>query len=407
MDEKHNLPIWSFSIEVGAGLLFFILFVFCLSGCAPQKANIFQSETPPFFYDDGELESLKSAILQQQHYLGKFAEDDMVSVGEQNFPVASLAESLKTFAEIIDLEPSPFEFDRIIRQNFTVYQAGGRRSSTKNAMLVTGYFEPILQGSLKLVPPFIYPVYSPPPDLIVDKNSNGEKKTGRVASDGSFQPYWTREEIDNNNTAKGYELAYLKNRFDAFLLHVQGSGKIQLRDGTLRSIHYSTNNGHPYSSIGKLLVDENKMTLEEVDIPAIRNYLLKNKGDEPRILNHNRRYIFFHWGEGEPIKGSIGEPLTPGRSIAIDKNALPMGMIAYLTCQKPVLDKNDTITRWKPLQRFVLPQDSGSAIKGAGRVDLFWGNGKYAEIAAGAMKEKGYLYFLLKNDFEIFGETSD
>lgn len=405
MDQKNCKPNFSISTGLGSALLLCLIVALLQGGCASKK-GFFLSENYTLFYDDGDLASLRSAIEQQQHYLNTFASNQLISVGDKSFSVAKLSESLIAFREIIDLEPSPLELDRIIQENFTVFQAGGRQSSSTNKMLVTGYFEPILQGSLTLKPPFIYPVYSPPTDL-VERSVTGKKTIGRIDRDGTFLPYWTREEIDNNNIAKGYELAYLKDRFDVFLLHVQGSGKIQLRDGSVKSIYYSTNNGHPYSSIGKLLVDEEKMTLEESSIPAIRKYLTDNHDEEQRILNHNDRYIFFHWGNGEPVRGSIGEPLTPGRSIAIDGNSLPMGMIAYLISQKPVLDKSNRIVSWKPLQRFVLPQDSGSAIKGAGRVDLFWGSGKYAEIAAGTMKEKGYLYFLLKNDFEDAGEKID
>jgi membrane-bound lytic murein transglycosylase A len=407
MTRNTRLRTILFAAKFSSGLFLILVLSFFLSGCAPKKENIFQPKILPLFYDDSDRESLQTALLQQQHYLDKLADDGIVVVGKTDIEVTRLRESLKTFIEIIDLEPSPHELDRIIKENFTIFQAGGRNSSADNDMLVTGYFEPILQGSLEKVPPFIYPVYSPPPDLIKRTTKGGTKKTGRIDKGGSFQPYWTREEIDNDNLLEGNELAYLKDRFDTFLLHVQGSGKIQLRDGSLQSIHYSTNNGHAYSSIGKLLVDEKKMLLEDVDIPAIRKYLQDNPSRESRILNHNLRYIFFQWGEGAPTKGSIGEPLTPGRSIAIDKNTLPMGMVGYLVSQIPVIDDTSTIIDWVPLQRFVLPQDSGSAIKGAGRVDLFWGNGKYAEIAAGAMKEKGKLYFLLKNDFESPGKTSD
>ncbi len=401
MPGKNLFKTWPNFSQFYSGLFLFLIIAFLLCSCAPKKADIIYPKHPPLFYDDGGgIASLQSALQHQMHYLNTLEEDAPITVGKHTFTVAQLVESLKSFSEIIALEPSPLELDRILQENFTIFQAGGRKNSPKGEMLVTGYFEPLLQGSLQPVPPFIYPVYSPPLDLIERTNSHGEKQTGRIDKGGSFKPYWTREEIDNSNVTGGYELAYLKDRFDVFLLHVQGSGKIQLRDGSIKSIQYSCNNGHPYSSIGKLLVDEHKMVLEEVDIPAIRKYLRDHPYEEQQILNHNRRYIFFHWGDGEPIKGSIGEPLTPGRSIAIDRNTLPIGAIAYLVSQKPVIDKNDRIRSWAPLQRFVLPQDAGSAIEGAGRVDLFWGNGTYAEIAAGSMKEEGYLYFLIKNDFE-------
>ncbi len=211
-------------------------------------------------------------------------------------------------------------------------------------------------------------------------------------------PYWTRAEIDSTNVLAGNELVYLKDDFDAFLLHVQGSGKIELRNGTIKNIQYRTNNGHNYSSIGKLLVDENKLLLKDVDMPAIRHYLRQNPQERSRIFNHNKRYIFFGWGDENHPRGSIGAPLTPERSIAIDKKSLPLGTICYLVSRRPVIDETGQITTWETMHRFVVAQDTGSAIRGPGRVDFFWGNGNYAEIAAGAMKEEGKLYFLISKE---------
>ncbi|MBU0961152.1 MAG: MltA domain-containing protein, partial [Proteobacteria bacterium] len=206
--------------------------------------------------------------------------------------------------------------------------------------------------------------------------------------------------IEKNNLAAGNELVYLNDPVDNFILHVQGSGKIQLQDGSIRSIHYSTSNGLEYFSIGKLLVDQGKMTLQEASIPSIRDYLRTHPDEQEAILHHNSKFIFFRWEQsGDPI-GSLGEPLTPGRSIAIDRAMLPHATLAFLVSRKPVLNDAGEIDTWVPLHRFVFPQDTGSAIQGTGRADLFWGSGNYAKQAAGNMKEAGALYFLVKNKFE-------
>ncbi|MEE4242979.1 MAG: MltA domain-containing protein, partial [Desulfopila sp.] len=210
------------------------------------------------------------------------------------------------------------------------------------------------------------------------------------------QPYWTRAEIETSDALAGYELVYLQDPVEAFLFHVQGSGRVRLADGTERALQYRANNGHQYASIGKLLVDEKKISLQEADTAAIRKYLSDNPGELRRVLHHNRRYIFFAWADSAPPRGSIGLPLTPGRSIAIDSKVLPMGAVGYLISRKPVIGDDGKIRGWIPLRRFVVPQDSGAAIQGSGRVDLFWGKGRAAEISAGAMKESGYLYFLIK-----------
>jgi membrane-bound lytic murein transglycosylase A len=217
-------------------------------------------------------------------------------------------------------------------------------------------------------------------------------------------PYWTRKEIEEESFAAGSELVYLKDPVEAFILHVQGSGKIQLRDGSIRSIHYAASNGLEYFSIGKLLVDQGKISLEEASIPTIRAYLTAHPEKQNEILHHNKRFIFYQWAPpGNPV-GSIGEPLVPGRSIAIDPAVLPHQTFAFLISTKPVLDADGNIIKWIPMRRFVFPQDTGSAIKGTGRADLYLGNGDYAKIAAGNMKEKGALYFLVKNNFEELEE---
>jgi len=379
--------------------LLFIAAMISLQGCSYQHPVIFQPQNPPLFFDDGDPASLQTALSHQYRFISSLEKDTTVNIGGMPYTAAWLAESLAAFQEIIDLEPTPLELDRIIHENFTIYQAGGRHKSGAE-MLVTGYYEPLVSGSLTHSPPFIHPLHSTPSDLVERTTASGKKVIGRIDDGGRFQPYWRRKEIEGTDLLRDYELVYLKDRFEAFLFHVQGSGRIRLPDGSVRSLQYRTNNGHSYSSIGKLLVDEKKMLLEEADTNAIRAYLRRNPAEVSRILNHNRRFIFFGWGGDEGPKGSIGVPLTAERSIAIDKEVLPMGTVAFLVTRRPVLDENGEISHWVPLHRFVVPQDSGAAIKGPGRVDLFWGGGPLAQAAAGAMKEQGYLYFLIKNTFE-------
>ena len=242
-------------------------------------------------------------------------------------------------------------------------------------MLVTGYYEPIFEGSLNQIFPYLTPIYSPPDSLVTIIETNKKnKRVGRYNEQNEFVDYWSRAEIETQGLIKGYELAYLKDPFDAFLLHVQGSGKIQLPDKSIKSVRFAASNGLGYNSIGKLLVDENIMTLEEVNIPAIRSFLQQHPEQQRRILHHNPRYIFFNWGKGNagPV-GSSGEVLTPGRSIAMDTASLPGGSMAYLMTRKPVIDKTGSISGWTQVNLFVFPQDSGAAIKGTGRVDLFFG----------------------------------
>ncbi len=372
-----------------------------LSSCArPPLEKIAQGENP-LFYDDLPMESLLTAAVRHLHYLETLPGDSSFLLGDERYPISWLRESINSFIDILKQEPGPRELARIVAENFTVYQASGREKQPEGEMLITGYYEPFLRGSLTRKAPFLYPLYAPPADLIRLKESkSGKTIFKRLDKNNTVRPYWTRKEIEENGYAAGNELVYLNDPVDVFILHVQGSGKIQLTDGSVRSIHYAASNGLEYFSIGKLLVDQGKLSLEEASLPAIRTYLRNHPDEQNAILHHNKKFIFFSWVPTNSPVGSIGEPLVAGRSIAIDSTVLPHQAFGFLKSRKPVVDADGKITKWATLHRFVFPQDSGAAITGAGRADLFWGSGKYAKIAAGNMKEVGELYFLVKNRFE-------
>ncbi|MDO9042779.1 MAG: MltA domain-containing protein [Desulfocapsaceae bacterium] len=344
--------------------------------------------------------SLITATTRHLDYLQTLSPKTVVRLGNDLCSKDCLLESMETFLDILKQKPSPDELDSAVRKNFILYQASGRNKEKEGEMLITGYYEPLLEASLTKNSPFIHPLYTAPDSLLTYRNpATGKKTTGRQDTTGQNIPFWTRAEIEEGNLLAGSELVYLKDPVDAFILHIQGSGKVRLRDGSLQAVQFAATNGREYKSIGKLLVDENKMSREEATMPTIRHYLEQNPNEQKRILHHNPRFVFFQWNKTkESPTGSIGLPLTAGRSIAVDSATLPTGVMAYMISQKPVLDKEGQLLKWEAMQRFVLPQDTGAAIKGAGRADLFWGNGHYAETAAGNMKEQGQLYFLVKKD---------
>ena len=353
----------------------------------------------PFFFDDMDIVSLIVSAKHQIAYLEKQDQEKIIAFGIDRYSIRWLLQSVQALLAKLEQKPDSKELDRFLHKNYLLYQAGGRSGLQDRHMLVTGYYEPVFSGSLTKEPRFLTPLYSVPKSLVVLHGRDGRNEFGRYTPDKKFVPYWTRAEIENNELLRGYELVYLKDPFDAFLLHVQGSGRIQLPDRSIRSVRFAGSNGLEYKSIGKLLIDEKVMSLEKVSIPAIRDYLRRHPEQRQRLLQHNPRFIFFKWGDSLPPKGSSGERLTPGRSIAIDTSALPGGTIGYLVSRRPQVDRDETITGWKIFSRFVFPQDSGAAIKGPGRVDIFWGSGDYAEIAASHMKEEGNLYFLVKKGY--------
>lgn len=360
------------------------------SCAAPLPLQKVPAYKVPLLDDDLSRESLAEAVSQSLAHLNKIAPETEFNFYSTTYSAAWLAHSLTSFLEIVNQTSSAVELTRQIRENFTVYRAGNRSGT----LLVTGYYEPVFDGSLTPEYPFIHPLYSMPPDLVTGRGSSG-KEIGRMAGD-TIIPYWSRAEIESQNILAGLELVYLADPVDVFILHVQGSGKIRLRDNTVRGILFAGKNGLPYRSIGRLLVDEGKMELAEVSMPAIRGYLNENPEELQRVLHHNPSYIFFRWDPGTGLVGNLSVPLTAGRTVAADQSVYPAAGLAFLKSERPILDGNGSITGWMPFTRFVLIQDTGSAIKGPGRLDLFWGTGSYAETAAGNMKHPGELFFLVK-----------
>ncbi|TKB28454.1 hypothetical protein FCL47_02930 [Desulfopila sp. IMCC35006] len=383
-----------------------LLTIVGLSGCSlPSPEDPYKplhrltASEAPVFTDDLHIDSLIDSAKRQAAYLKRQNPAQKIVFGSDVYDNRWLLFSVQEFLAKLQQQPDSNELHRFIQEHYLVYQAGGRTESRDRSMLVTGYYEPTFAGSLTKTPPFLTPIYSLPKSLVTLPAPNGKKSIGRYDKDHTFVRFWDRAEIENNALLQGEELAFLQDPFDAFLLHVQGSGRIQLPDKSIRTVRFAGSNGLDYRSIGKLLADEKKMTLEEVNIPAIRAYLHDHPDQRQRILQSNPRFIFFSWGDVLPPRGSSGEPLTPGRSIAIDGAALPGGTLGYLIARRPLVAEDGTITGWVPLKRFVFPQDSGAAIKGTGRVDIFWGADDYAEVAANHMKEQGSLFFLVKKGF--------
>ena len=359
-----------------------------LAGCADSRGALVEVEAgaTPFFVDFETPDTLLTALDRQIAYLAGQA-DEPSSSSESGAHIESLAR----FRSIIARNPDPVELNRLIRDHFHLYQAAGR--SEFREMLVTGYYEPMFNGSLRKTARYRYPLHSVPASLV--QNRGGQTTAGRIDETGRFQPFWTRAQIEGGSLLQDSELVYHEDRLDAYLLQVQGSGRIRLEDGRVRALHFAASNGHPYRSLGKLLVDRGVMEKSAVSVESIRAYFDDHPEQLEASLFHNPRYIFFAWGDDRGPRGSIGQVLTPQRSIALDRTLFPAGTIGYLVSSLPALDEQGAISHWRPIGRFVLPQDSGAAITGPGRVDLFMGSGYYAEKAAGHMNESGSLFFLL------------
>ncbi|GAB4344385.1 MAG: MltA domain-containing protein [Desulfobulbaceae bacterium] len=375
-------------------VLILCLAVSLTASCARKALIAVSPDEAPRFLDDFDPASLRAAVRHSLAYLDSRPADASFALGTRTVSRNRLRETLADFLTILDTNPSPAELDRMVRERYEILQASGTSGfNPGRRMLVTAYFQPVMEGRLTRTPPFIYPLYGLPPDLVRRRTPEGKTIFGRMEG-GHLVPYWTRAEIERDRLLAGRELVWLRDPFDAFLLHVQGSGLIRLEDGTVRGLGYAGKNGHPYRSIGRYLVESGKIAEDNDGLEDIRRYLDEHPKERETILRRNPSFIFFAWRKTRGAIGNLGRELTPGRSIAVDQGCFPAGGLAFLATGQPGTDGAE------PLSRFVLAQDTGSAIRGPGRVDLFLGSGDEAGRAAGRMQEKGTLYFLLLREKE-------
>lgn len=389
--------------------LLIISFFLFMGGCAVKIAKppeplpplvLIKADEFPSFVDDLDQKPLELAIGRSLQYYDRLPEESVFHFGKSEYTVEELRESLLEFMEIIRSSDPDQIRERRIRDTFDVYKAAGHGENT--GALFTGYYEPVMEGSFKKTPKYRYPIYRNPDDTIVinlgkfRKRFKGERIIARI-KDGEVVPYFSRADIDRRGCLKnrGLEIAWFADQVDIFFLHIQGSGLISLTDGDFVQVSYSMSNGWPYRSVGKHLIDTGKISRENISLSSIKEYLKRHPEEMSDVLHHNESYVFFRIVKKGPV-GCLGVPVTPGRSIATDSALYPKGVLAFIRTKKPLLDRNGKIKSWVSFSRFVLNQDTGGAIKGPGRVDLFCGKGSYAEIMAGSLKEEGELYFLVK-----------
>ena len=352
--------------------------------------------------DDSPTDSLLASVEKSLAYLEKKSSPGGLPTNSgEKFSSGHVYRSLSLFRDLLLSAHDEAELDRRIREKLIFYEF--RREDSSSFILLTGYFEPILEGSLVADGEYRFPLYGRPDDLLEERPEeySGEKGAGRRMvrmEGGQAVPYYSRRQIDTEGAlqGRGLELVWLRDAWERFVLHIQGSGQVRLPDGRTIRVGYAASNGRPYRAIGRYLREQGFLKEKEISMEGVREFLQSNPGRTEEILSINERYIFFRLLAGsEGPLGALGLPLTPGRSIATDLTLFPPGALAYLVSRQPELDESGKLTGWKTLRRFVLNQDAGGAILGPGRVDLFFGSGDRAGRAAGEMKEEGKIYFLL------------
>lgn len=284
---------------------------------------------------------------------------------------------------------------RFLEQYFLPHPVYGQQGSADG--LITGYYEPTLHGSRSPDERYRFPLYRQPDDLLlVDFGDRfpelkGQRVRARLVERNGrtvVVPYHDRAVIDGEQQPlAGQELLWVDDADDAFFLQVQGSGRIQMDDGSVLAVGYADQNGHAYRAIGKLLIERGELSREDVSMQTIRQWLQQHPQQAQEIRNHNPSYVFFTLRNNpdEGPRGSLNVPLTPERSAAVDRSILPLGTPIWVAT---------TLPDQSAYQRLLLAQDTGGAITGPVRADIFFGRGERAETLAGAMKQNGRIFAL-------------
>ncbi|WAL58145.1 murein transglycosylase A [Thermocoleostomius sinensis A174] len=333
--------------------------------------------------ETGDRAALQTAIAYSLNYLqtseaaADYANYDAIPA----FTRDRVYRTLARFQQLLADSTSAAELQASVRQAFDLYRSIG--VDGQGTVQFTGYFEPIYAASRTPTAEFRYPLYALPPDL-----------------NRWTQPHPTRRQLEGSHgqpalrLLQGLELVWLRDRLEAYLVQVQGSAQLQLTDGTIMSVGYAGRTDYPYVSVGRELVNDGKIAEAELSLPAVIDYFRQHPAEVDHYILRNNRFIFFRETTGSPAIGSLGVPVTPERSIATDKSLMPPGALALIQTQIPYSEPNGTLTP-RLVSRYVLDQDTGGAIRGPGRVDIFMGSGEQAGDRAGLINGPGQLYYLL------------
>lgn len=334
--------------------------------------------------DDRVLNDRPAMIGAIDHSL-RYLQTPKAAQAYEKYPIKGITRdrvdrSLRRFRELLTTAKTSTELQTAVNREFVFYQSVGK--DNQGTVAFTGYFEPIHAASRVPTAEYRYPLYQLPSNFAQWK-----------------KPHPTRLDLEGEDGLKkgalrGLELVWMRDRLEAFLIQVQGSARLNLTDGTTMTIGVAGLTDQPYTGIGRELVKDNKLKLEDLNLPNVVKYFEQNPTDLNVYLPRNRRFVFFRDTKGAPALGSLAVPVTGGRSIATDKSLMPPGALALIQTQLPIANPKQQFEQ-KLTTRFVLDQDTGGAITGAGRVDIFMGTGAIAGIQAGLVNATGQLYYLL------------
>ncbi len=417
---------------LGLAALLFILFFRNYPG-AVQSVNLQivpEDEWPELFVDsdDFKLKSLSLALERNLVYLRKLPGERQVDYGITSVRVDKVVGAQKELLDFLKQNPALPELKQFLRKKFRLLESASVSSlpwfSDEQPVLFTGYYVPTLHGSLKPDARYRFPLYRKPDDLVTIKikKFNLQQQVrklwpwldglpfgpqlqelhfpelrGRLSANARVVPYYTRTEIDYEGKLEGknLELLWVDDDIDRFFLQIQGSGLVRLANGATVMVGYSAANGQPYRSIGAWLIRQGLMSRAEVSMPAIRSWLEAHPERREEVFKFNPSYVFFRRLKTPAALGCYQVPVTADYSIATDRKVFPGGALALVTTEKPIFSAAGELTGWRPYNHLVFNQDTGGAIKGPHRVDLYCGADKNAELTAGVMKQRGRLFIFV------------
>jgi membrane-bound lytic murein transglycosylase A len=392
------------AVLLAIGLL---IIVFIGTGCQKQQAEIIPptnyerplapgqlairkitnpAEIPDFTNACHNTTNLSEAIDNSLNYLKKPSSRGFYPYADITHQ--QVVDSLTAFKGLINSGLTGTALNDAIRRQFDVYTSVG--CDDMGTVLFTGYYTPIFDGSPVKTGRFQYPLYRQPDDLV--KGDNGQI-LGRRGPDGQTTPYPARADIENSNMLAGNEIVWLDDPFKVYVAHVQGSVVIRMPNGELVTYGYAANNGHEYQSIIKKLIGEGKIPPDRVNLAALIDYFKANSSLVRQYTQINPRFVFFKKNAAnEGPRGSLNEMVIPYRSIATDKTIFPRASLVFFSTKLPRQIGNSTYI--DPFAGFALDQDTGGAIRAAGRCDIYLGQGDEAGKLAGQTYQEGRLYYL-------------
>jgi membrane-bound lytic murein transglycosylase A len=321
-----------------------------------------------------DMDGLQEAISNSLNYMAKPSSQKFYPYGDIKHEQA--VRTLQELKKLVASGLSPHQMNAVLRERFDTYISVG--CDDRGTVLFTGYYTPIFDGSLTRTDRFQYPLYKPPADLFKDPEGT---ILGQKGQDGQFRKYLSRQDIQNSRILAGNELVWLSDPFEVYIVHVQGSAKIRLPGGEIEAVGYAAHNGWEYESIVHKMIADGKFPSKNINLQAMIDYFKAHPDEVDMYINKNPRFVFFKPEKGEP-RGSLNEPVTPFKSIATDKTIYPRAMFAFVAVDlvRPV--------------GFALDQDTGGAIRAAGRCDVYMGVGEEAGKLAGGTYREGQIYYL-------------